>query len=313
MTDYVAGRLENSAKFEVFFSILEETVRCGDRLLLFSQSLLTLDLLEDYLQARQIPDGSDRPWLNGTTYFRLDGSTPGTERERLINAFNASPDVPLFIVSTRAGSLGVNLVGANRVVVLDASWNPCHDSQAVCRVYRYGQRKPTHIYRLVTDNSLEKKIYDRQVNKQGMSDRVVDEQNPDSHFTSKDIHKLICDGEEDPEPPEEDELARFYSAVKEEGDTVKEEEGVIDRVVRRCRHQLTRAPFTHESLLVDRKEKRLSRAEKRLAERSYQMEKGSRVSYSRPSYAAFYPKPGFTASNLNNPGKNCLLYTVCCA
>ncbi|KAJ1527125.1 hypothetical protein ONE63_008659 [Megalurothrips usitatus] len=188
MKDYVPGLVENSAKMVLFFCVLEEALALGDRILLFSQSLFTLSLIEEYLQRSYIPvPGVYERWQRNRTYFRLDGSTTAQEREKLINEFNANPNVYLFLVSTRAGSLGINLVGANRVIVFDASWNPCHDTQAVCRVYRYGQKKPCFVYRFVMDNCLEKKIYDRQINKQGMSDRVVDECNPDAHLSIKEV------------------------------------------------------------------------------------------------------------------------------
>jgi len=90
-----------------------------------------------------------------------------------------------------AGCLGINLVGASRVVVFDASWNPCHDCQAVCRVYRYGQMRCCHVYRLVSDNTMEKKIYNRQVSKQGVSDRIVDEMNARTLLERRQIDALL--------------------------------------------------------------------------------------------------------------------------
>jgi hypothetical protein len=177
-------------------------------------------------------------------------------------------------------------------VVLDASWNPCHDSQAVCRVYRYGQKKPCHIYRLVTDNTVEKRIYDRQVNKQGMADRVVDEQNPDNHLHSKDMNGLIGENETDPE-------GTFDPADVDRAVQSCSQDPVLQNILKRLSALFTKLPFTHESQLVDRKEKRLSKAEKRLAERSFQLERSGKAapqaSYSPPLRSAV---PGYVSSGL---------------
>ncbi|CAH2075222.1 unnamed protein product, partial [Iphiclides podalirius] len=204
----------------------------------------------------------------------LDGSTHALEREKLINEFNANPNIYLFLVSTRAGSLGINLVGANRVIVFDASWNPCHDTQAVCRVYRYGQRKPCFVYRFVMDWCLEKKIYDRQINKQGMADRVVDECNPDAVLSMKEITNLCFDNDEkESEPQDLTEHKDKYIDLLMQG--ILQYHGKL----------LSKEPFQHESLLVDRKEKKLSSAEKRLAQRGYELEKKAA---SAPKPAAAY-------------------------
>uniref|UniRef100_A0A336LHX0 CSON014418 protein n=1 Tax=Culicoides sonorensis TaxID=179676 RepID=A0A336LHX0_CULSO len=265
---YVPDQLSNSPKMEIFFCLLEETILHGDRMLLFSQSLLTLNVIEKFLQRSTIPN-SNMTWCKNVSYFRLDGSTVAQEREKLINEFNSNRNVHLFLVSTRAGSLGINLVGANRVVVFDTSWNPCHDTQAVCRVYRYGQQKPCFVYRIVMDVCLEKKIYDRQINKQGMSDRVVDECNPDAYLSMKEITNLCYDDEETTE-------VQDFSNVKEEY-----ADSVIQTLLDKHSFKLTKKPFQHESLFVDRKEKKLSSAEKRLAQRGYEMEKQAST---KPAY-----------------------------
>lgn len=264
MKDYVSDLVENSPKMEIFFCILEESIKLGDRLLVFSQSLLTLNVLERFLQRSKIPT-TETHWAKNVSYFRLDGSTAALDREKLINEFNANSKVKLFLVSTRAGSLGINLVGANRVVVFDASWNPCHDTQAVCRVYRYGQSKSCFVYRFVMDNCLEKKIYDRQINKQGMADRVVDECNPDAHLSLNEVTSLCYNDGVDPE------LKDFRAEIENCKDLVAKQ------ILESHSQTLTKEPFQHESLLVDRKETKLSQAEKRMAKRGYEMDKQAQL------------------------------------
>ncbi|XP_037535411.1 helicase ARIP4 [Nematolebias whitei] len=285
MSNYQIGVLENSAKMVLLFHLIDESVRRRDKVLVFSQSLSTLTVLEDFLSKRQMPkgiattDSKNQNWVRNLNYYRLDGSTSASERERLINQFNDPENTStwVFLLSTRAGCLGVNLIGASRVIVFDASWNPCHDAQAVCRVYRYGQRKHCYIYRLVCDFTLEKKIYDRQVSKQGMSDRVVDDLNPMLNFTRKEVESLMHFVEEEPD---------VEKLLLESQEVL---EPVIGQACQFYPNLITKPPFHHESLLVDRKESKLTKAEKRAAKKSYEDEKRASVPYSRPSYAPYYP------------------------
>ncbi|CAF94986.1 unnamed protein product, partial [Tetraodon nigroviridis] len=293
MSDYNPSILENSAKMVLLFHLIEESVRKGDKLLVFSQSLSTLTVIENFLVKRPVPPSpqKDKPnqnWVRNVNYYRLDGSTTASERERLINQFNdpSNTSVWVFLLSTRAGCLGVNLIGANRVVVFDASWNPCHDAQAVCRVYRYGQRKPCHIYRLVCDFTLEKKIYDRQISKQGMSDRVVDDQNPVLTFTKREVESLLHFVEEEPDPSQ-------VHLQPQDG-----LESVLRKALHLYPHLITKQPFLHESLLIDCKELKLSHDEQKAAKRGYEQEKRASVPYTRPSYAHYYPASDQSLTNI---------------
>ena len=258
---YEPDLLENGAKLMVSFSLVEESVKQGDKILLFSQSLLTLNLIENFLQKMNVPN-TNQKWQKNKSYYRLDGSTSGTEREKLINSFNKQNNGAwLFLLSTRAGCLGINLIGANRVIVLDASWNPCHDAQAVCRVFRYGQTKKSFIYRLIADHTMEKKIYDRQISKQTMSDRVIDEIQSENHFTRTEVEKLIHFVKEDTPVADLSLLAYKY------------DDPVLLSSCFKHANVITKEPYTHESLLIDKKEYQLSEREKVMAFKDYQHDK----------------------------------------
>ncbi|KIY92254.1 Helicase ARIP4 [Monoraphidium neglectum] len=120
----------------------------------------------------------DRAGAEGEV-LRLEGATSSAERARLIKAFNhpngrakARLFASVFLLSTRAGSVGINLVSATRLVLMDVDWNPVHNEQAVSRIWRYGQTRPCFIYRLLHKATLEERIYDRTLAKEELFARA---------------------------------------------------------------------------------------------------------------------------------------------
>lgn len=184
--------IELSGKMMLLKEILLECYEKNDKLLLFSQSLDTLDLVENFLGYWSTHDNNGITWIHGLDYCRIDGSVDSLGRSKLIEEFNDKDNDRLrfFLISTRAGGMGINLVGANRVIIFDVSWNPSNDSQSIYRVFRFGQNKPVYIYRFVSFGTMEQKIYQRQVNKVKLSRRVCDALQQDRHYTAQEVREL---------------------------------------------------------------------------------------------------------------------------
>lgn len=145
------GNWRRSGKMVVLDSVLTAWKKAGSRVLLFSQTRSMLDILEMFVKDK------------GYSYQRMDGMTAVGSRMRLIDRFNNDEAVFVFLLTTRVGGLGVNLTGADRVVLFDPDWNPSTDLQARERAWRVGQKRPVTVYRLITTGTIEEKIYHRQV------------------------------------------------------------------------------------------------------------------------------------------------------
>ncbi|KNC55264.1 uncharacterized protein AMSG_10901 [Thecamonas trahens ATCC 50062] len=165
LNDYEGEQLASvahSGKCMVLLWILIASRQVGDRVVVFSKRRSTLQYL-----AGMVRDA-------GFSHFLMDGSTPSGKRQAMIDEFNGG-ERDLFLMATRAGSLGINLIGANRVILFDVSWNPCHDDEAIVRPYRFGQPKTVYVYRLLTHTTVEDYIHRRQVFKKSISSGVVDD------------------------------------------------------------------------------------------------------------------------------------------
>ncbi|KAF3442635.1 hypothetical protein FNV43_RR16551 [Rhamnella rubrinervis] len=145
----------------------------GHRALIFTQMTKMLDILEAFIN------------LYGYTYMRLDGSTQPEERQTLMQRFNTNPKIFLFILSTRSGGVGINLVGADTVIFYDSDWNPAMDQQAQDRCHRIGQTREVHIYRLISDSTIEENILKKANQKRALDDLVIQSGGYNTEFLKK--------------------------------------------------------------------------------------------------------------------------------
>lgn len=176
---YREGSSEYSGKMQVVKSLINMWKRLGHKALLFSQSVQMLDILEKFLKR------------NDFNYLRLDGGTAIKERQKLVDRFNNDPEIDIFLLTTKVGGLGVNLTGASRVIIYDPDWNPSTDIQARERAWRLGQKKEVAIYRLMTAGTIEEKIYQRQIFKQFLANKVLNDPKQQANFNVSDLHDLF--------------------------------------------------------------------------------------------------------------------------
>ncbi|NXN29647.1 ERCC6 protein, partial [Nycticryphes semicollaris] len=173
------GYWKRSGKMIVVESLLKIWHKQGHRVLFFTQSRQMLQILEVFVRDRNY------------SYLRMDGTTTIASRQPLITRYNEDKSIFIFLLTTRVGGIGVNLTGADRVIIYDPDWNPSTDTQARERAWRIGQKKQVTVYRLLTAGTIEEKIYHRQIFKQFLTNRVLKDPKQRRFFKSNDLYELF--------------------------------------------------------------------------------------------------------------------------
>lgn len=177
---YDYGNPEKSGKMKVVGSLLELWKNTGHKALLFAQHRIMLDILEKFVRS-----------LPNMRYRRMDGNTPIQQRQSMVDEFNVNPDLHVFLLTTKVGGLGVNLTGADRVLIFDPDWNPSTDLQARERAWRLGQKREVSVFRLMTAGTIEEKIYHRQIFKQFLTNKILKDPKQRQTFHLSDLHDLF--------------------------------------------------------------------------------------------------------------------------
>ncbi|CCJ28090.1 unnamed protein product, partial [Pneumocystis jirovecii] len=205
--DIEYGDPRKSGKMLVIKEILKLWKKQGHRTLLFAQTKQMLDILEKFIKK-----------MDQFSYCRMDGGTSISSRQSLVDKFNNSNDIDIFLLTTKVGGLGINLTGANRVIIFDPDWNPSTDLQARERAWRLGQKKDVIIYRLMTSGTIEEKIYHRQIFKQFLTNKILKDPKQRRFFKATDLYDLFSLKSDDTDGTETGEIfigtERIYHKVK---------------------------------------------------------------------------------------------------
>ncbi|XP_035389287.1 helicase SRCAP isoform X2 [Electrophorus electricus] len=255
-------------KLQTLHLLLRKLKAEGHRVLIFTQMTRMLDVLEQFLN------------YHGHIYLRLDGSTRVEQRQALMERFNADRRIFCFILSTRSGGVGVNLTGADTVVFYDSDWNPTMDAQAQDRCHRIGQTRDVHIYRLISERTVEENILKKANQKRMLGDMAIEGGNfTTAFFKQQTIRELfdVSEGEkkeaESSVPPSDDEEAvnKQQTTILEQALCRAEDEEDIVAASQAKAEQVAELAEFNENIPLDdgesreQEEEELSKAEQEIA------------------------------------------------